>query len=199
VARAFGPGAVRSVPTAGGHDWDADAREHGFRPIDTSLLPRGLRAAARAALPSSREVELARRAEAARAASLPPPTLTPREARVTAWARWLAEAALGRPVAVTVVPELILHGRRCDAAWDTANARLLLSRQARALWRDPLGPATLGVLIHEIAHAQAPHHGDAFRRALEAAAGRAARVCLDRADEIRRRFGDLLTPAQRRA
>ncbi len=192
VHQAFGPRAVRSVPTAGGHDWDADARELGFRPIDTSLLPRGLRTAARQVLKSAREVELERRQAVAAAAPCPPVALTPRQIRATAWARWLIQAVLGIRAQVEVVPELVLHGRRCDAAWEVGH-RLLLSQQAHAFWRDPLGPESLGLLIHEIAHARAAHHGDDFRHAVETLAGRAARVCLDRAEEIRAQFGDLLS------
>jgi predicted metal-dependent hydrolase len=48
------------------------------------------------------------------------------------------------------------------------------------------------VLIHEAAHAMNMHHGLEFRQELERLAGEAACLMLQRSDEIRRRFSDLL-------
>ena len=185
VTTAFGADAVRSVPTLGKHDWDSDAREIGYKPIDTKLLPKGLREAAQEVLPTSREVEIQRRDTVAVAAR---ESLTQdQDGPLKAFVAWLAGQLVGFTVDVRITKTLIINGSDATAAWSPGGI-LTLNNEQRGSWADPLAPGFLGLLCHEVAHEAAPHHGDNFRREVERMAGKLARLCLDRTEEVRSRY-----------
>lgn len=186
VVKAFGEQAVRSVPTMGKHDWDSDARELGYETIPTRVLPTGLRRAVEEFLPTSRDVETQRRLNV-EAASLTEVPKDPKAERARATLAWLASEALGVIVEAKIVPEIDGPTGKAIAAW-ASGARLLLSNEFRGDWIDPFAAKTLGLLVHEMAHEVAAHHGDDFKRGQEIVAGKLARLCLFRGDEIRSRF-----------
>lgn len=189
ITTAFGEDAVRSVPTMGRRDWDSDAREMGLQPINTSLLPKGLRDAAMEILPTSRDAELQRRETVNIAFTNP----VRREADgpLKAFIAWLAGQLVNMPVDVRITETLIIRGQDATAAW-AEGGRLTLNNQARAVWRDPLSEPFLGLLVHEVAHENAGHHGDAFRTEVERMAGKLARLCLSRPEEIKQRHEQML-------
>ena len=104
VAAAFGANAVRSVPTFGQHDFDSDARERGLRPIDTSLLPKGLRDATRETLVTSRDAEMTRRDEILTAPRVV--YTTDQFEAVRRFVGWLAGELVGMSVCVDMVEKL---------------------------------------------------------------------------------------------
>lgn len=176
VTAAFGTDAVRSVPTLGRYDFDADAREMGLTPIDTRLLPKGLREATAEFMQTSRDVELARR-ERVNIAFTQDSNLSEDDA-VRAFVSWLAQQLVEIPVVVSIVDQADFI-----AAWG-GGGRMTLNRQCRDIWLDPLSERFLGVLVHECAHEKAGHHGDDFRKEVERMAGKLARICLQRSGEI---------------
>lgn len=187
LATAFGPDAVRAVPSMGRHDWDSDAREMGLQPINTSLLPKGLRDAATELLPSSREAELQRRETVNVAFTLSSNTQRDKDQPLMAYVAWLAGQLVGMPVDVRISEELVIRGASCTAAW-AEGGRLTLNNRHRSEWQDPMSERFLGLLVHEVAHENAGHHGDDFRREVERMAGKLARLCLDTGEEIKRRY-----------
>lgn len=185
VTAAFGTDAVRSVPTLGRHDFDSDAREIGYTPIDTRLLPRGLREATQEVMRTSRDVELERRSTVNLTFSLSP--ATDEFGPLKAFVAWLAEQLVGIPVDVRIAEELVIKGEPAIAAW-AGGGRLSLNKQHLNQWRDPLSEGFLGILVHETAHEQASHHGDDFRDEIQRMAGKLARLCLFRSEEIKTRW-----------
>jgi hypothetical protein len=181
VVNAFGENAVRSVPTMGKHDWDSDAREMGFKPIETALLPRGLREAAQENMQSSREAEIQRRESMN--VTWTSPVNRDIDGPIKAFIAWLAGELVDMPVDVRVAPELAPNGKVAAAAWSTGG-RLILNEEYRQVWRDPLDERFLGLLVHEVAHEDAAHHGDDFRREVERMAGKLAMFCLNHGNLI---------------
>ncbi len=179
VTRAFGPEAVRSVPTMGRYDWDSDARELGRKPIDTRLLPQGLRTVAESILPSSKQVELDRRATITVVAQ---GEVDPDNPIKRFYAK-VASMLVGFEVDVRIVPEIVLDGKPAVAAWQSGGI-MLLSQAYKGEW-SKISERGFGILVHEVAHEDAQHHGDDFRRNVERMAGRLALLCLNRGDEIR--------------
>jgi hypothetical protein len=196
VTKALGDNAVRSVPTMGTrHDFDSDARETGYVPINTALLATGLRSAAEKFLPTSREVEMERRENITAASSLKIDlTLKPELKETIEAYRWLGKEILGFPILVEVVPELILKERDCTAAWQSGG-KLLLNIQHKLEWINPFKERAFGLLVHETAHDLSMHHGDEFRQSVEKIAGRVARLCLYKGNEIRDLFPKLVEGA----
>lgn len=107
------------------------------------------------------------------------------------FARWFAEAVAlqrhGRPRAVPVKVALIEGG---TATWSETGV-LTLGLDA-AQWGGPITAHDLEVLLHEMAHREAFHHGRGFPREVEAYAGAAAMVMLTRGGEARDRFPKLM-------
>jgi hypothetical protein len=186
VVKAFGENAVRSVPSMGKHDFDSDARELGRDPIQSRLLPSGLRRAVETFLPTSKDIEMQRRQNIEAAAQTDVPK-DPKAERARAVLQWLASESLGTIVEAKIVPEIDGPTGKAIAAW-ASGARLLLSNEFRGDWIDPFAARTLGLLVHEMAHEIAAHHGDDFKRAQEVVAGKLARLCLFRSEDIRQRF-----------
>jgi hypothetical protein len=185
ITAAFGDNAVRSVPTFGRHDYDSDAREIGYTPIDTKLLPRGLREAAQETLRSSQQVEFARREAVTLAFTSSPET--DGFGHLKTFVAWLAGQLIGIPVDVRITEDLVIRGQSAAAGW-SEGGRLTLNKQCQADWRDPLSERFLGLLVHEVAHERAGHHGDDFRREVERMAGKLALFCLNNPEEIKRRW-----------
>lgn len=193
VTQAFGADAVRSVPTLGKHDFDSDAREMGLRPIDTSLLPKGLRDAARETLRTSRDAELGRR-EAVFSALRKDANTTPREEAVRMFVTWLGSQLVSMPIRVDIVPTLVIDGTSAIAAWSPGGI-IILNQAHRDEWIEPISERFFGHLAHEAAHERAPHHGDDFRKEVERMAGKLAMFCLENRPEVYDRWERALEEA----
>lgn len=183
VMSAFGANAVRSVPTMGRHDWDSDAREMGLKPIETALLPRGLREAAQENFKSSKEAEIERRETVT--VKWQSPVNKDVDGPVKAFIAWLAGELAGITVDVRILPDLSsgLTGERAIATWGSGG-RLSLSEKYRSMWQNPFSEYFLGVLVHECAHERAAHHGDTFREEVERMAGKLALFFLNNVDLV---------------
>jgi hypothetical protein len=185
ITQAFGTDAVRSVPTLGRHDFDADAREMGKRPIDTSLLPKGLRDAAREVLPTSRDAEMGRREAVLTAPRLD--AIRPEFEAVKRFAGWLAGELIEMPVRVDIVERLMVDGNPAACAW-SPGAILTFNAAFSWEWENPMTDRFFGHLIHEVSHERAPHHGDDFRKEVQRMAGRLTLLCLERGPEVLSRW-----------
>ncbi len=108
------------------------------------------------------------------------------------FARWFAEAVVecryGQPRAV---PVQVAHLEDYAATW-SLDGTLTLSLADEAFWDGPFGRCSFELLLHELAHHEAFHHGRSFPKEVEAHAGAAAEVMLARAGEARRLFPKLL-------
>jgi hypothetical protein len=199
----------------GSRHFDEDARELGVQVINTAQTSGGFREMLRQFVPSARDlVHQDEQAKAQKAGSdgFPPAAAADpadsrhhwierqggreRVERCLAFAVWfcqqLVHSCPGRQAAVS--GQLTLNSdanTTLYAHWSEGNV-LTLALDQDCFWRAPLGPESLRVLIHEAAHAMNMHHGLEFRQELERLAGEAACLMLQRSDEIRRRFSDLL-------
>lgn len=215
VRQAFGENIARSVPRMGSRHFDEDARELGVQVINTAQTSGGFREMLRQFVPSAQE--LVRQDEQAKAQKAGSDGFAvavaadpadrrhawierqggrERVERCLAFAVWfcqqLVRSCPGRQASVS--GQLTLNSDPSTtlfAHWSEANV-LTLALDQDCFWRAPLGAESLKVLIHEAAHAMNMHHGLEFRQELERLAGVAACLMLERADEIRRRFPDLL-------
>lgn len=201
ITKAFGGNIARSVPKTGARQFDEDARELGVEIVKTSQTSGGFREMLKELVPTAREVvqkdEVQKAAEATASGFAPTQPLLeqdPRQMwierqggidhvnRCLDFAVWFCQQLLDsypfplRRVTgkVAVNPE----GRqRFVAHWSSENV-LTLALDHDELWRNPLGPESLEVFIHEAAHAMNMHHGEDFRREVERLAGVAAYVML---------------------
>ena len=69
---------------------------------------------------------------------------------------------------------------------------MTLSLAFDEFWDGPFGRTGVELLLHELAHHEAFHHGRSFPKEVKAYAGAAAEIMLARADEARRLFPELL-------
>ena len=117
-------------------------------------------------------------------------TPTPEQRRTVEVFAYLAQRLLGRAIEVVLIRKpAALDGWIDDAMFDRDAKRLALNVQGHVDFADPLGPASLAVLFHELAHNRTPEHDWPFIRELERVAGRGARLLADEAAMIRERFG----------
>ena len=77
------------------------------------------------------------------------------------------------------------------ATW-SLDGTLTLSLAFDAFWDGPFERCSFELLLHELAHHEAFHHGRSFPKEVEAYAGAAAEVMLARGDEAKRSFPRLL-------
>ena len=215
VERAFGSNIARSVPRMGSRHFDEDARELGVQVINTAQTSGGFREMLRQFVPSAQEVvrkdEVVKAQTAAADGFAVATAADPADQRHHWMARQGGRERVERCLAFAVwfCQQLVnsCPGRQSEvsgqltlnrdpaatlyAHWSERNV-LTLALDQNCFWQAPLGPEALQVLIHEAAHAMNMHHGLEFRQELERLAGVAAALMLQRAEEIRRRFPDLL-------
>ena len=227
VAKAFGEGVVRAVPATGRFDHNADAEELGSTVVHSAHMTGGFRKLLQQQVPTAAVVAkeaMRRRAETAVEAGLSHAEVAAldlaadqpdasdatkaiarfgREAVLARmdFAQWFAEAVVecryGEPRAA---PVQVAHLEDYAATWSLGGT-LTLSLAHEAFWDGLFGRHGFELLLHELAHHEAFHHGRSFPKEVEAYAGAAAEVMLARADEARRLFPELrpgspgLTPA----
>ena len=218
VVKAFGEGVVRAVPVTGKFDHNADAEELGSTVVHSAHMTGGFRKLQQQQVPTAAAVAkeaMQRRAEVATEASLgwgdilaldltadqpdaPEATKAIKrfglEAVLTRmhFAQWFGEAVVecryGEPRAV---PVRVAYLENIAATW-SLDGTLTLSLANDEFWSGPFGRGSFALLLHELAHHEAFHHGRSFPREVEAYAGAAAEVMLARGDEARRMFPRLL-------
>ena len=219
MVKAFGEGVVRAVPATGRFDHNADAEELGSTVVHSAHMTGGFRKLLQQQVPTAAVVAkeaMRRRAEAAvedgldRAEVLALDLAVDRpDASDTAkaiarfgqeavlarmdFAQWFAEAVVacryGEPRAI---PVQVAHLEHYAATW-SLDGTLTISLADEAFWEGLVGRHSFELLLHELAHHEAFHHGRSFPKEVEAYAGAAAEVMLARADEARRLFPALLS------
>lgn len=100
---------------------------------------------------------------------------------------WLAGELVGLPVRVDVVAKLSTDLGPAIATWQEG-CILTLNASHHTEWDLPINEHFLGILVHEVAHHRAPHHGDDFRKETERMAGKLALMCIQRGHEILSRW-----------
>ena len=218
VVKAFGEGVVRAVPATGRFDHNADAEELGSTVVHSAHMTGGFRKLLQQQVPTAAAVAkeaMRRRAEAAVEDGLDRAEVVAldlaadgadasdaakaiarfgREAVLARmdFAQWFAEAVVecryGEPRAVLVQ---VAHLEHYAATWSLGGT-LTISLAYEAFWEGLVGRHGFELLLHELAHHEAFHHGRSFPKEVEAYAGAAAEVMLARADEARRLFPELL-------
>ncbi len=218
VAKAFGDNVVRAVPATGRFDHNADAEELGSTVVHSAHMPGGFRKLLLQQVPTAAAVakqEMRRQAEAATEAglrradvaaldlsALPGDGLEAARAiarlgRDTVLARmdfagWFAERVVAcRHGCPREVPIQVAYLKGSAATWSLGGT-LTLSLAYDAFWQGQFGPPNYELLLHELAHHEAFHHGRGFPKEVEAYAGAAVQVMLARADEAWRLFPHLL-------
>ena len=218
VAKAFGEGVVRAVPVTGKFDHNADAEELGSTVVHSAHMTGGFRKLLQQQVPTAAAVAkeaMQRRAEAATEASLgwgdvlaldlaadqpdaPEATKAIKrfglEAVLTRmhFAQWFGEAVVEcRYREFRAVPVRVAYLENIAATW-SLDGTLTLSLAFDEFWSGPFGRCGFELLLHELAHHEAFHHGRSFPKEVEAYAGAAAEVMLARGDEARRLFPRLL-------
>jgi hypothetical protein len=161
---------------------DDRARQVGAKVIETRSMARGVWAAlARVTETSEQYVNRQLAAQEARVESLDGV-----QRRAVEVVTHLAREITGRHIDVTVIDKpRELDGYVEDASLDRRMLELKLNVQGGFNFRDPLAPASLAILFHELAHLEAAEHDYRFARALERVAGIGARLLLDRGAAIR--------------
>ena len=223
VRKAFGGMVVRAVPAVGRFDHDADAQELGHEVVHAAHMPHGFRQLVQTHVHTSAAVAKRERFSRAYAATekgltrpdvlaldleAPPKGLEDAARAIAEYGRdtvltrldfaaWFCEVAIERRYGVRrVVPVRVAQLREAyDATWSVKD-ELTLNLAYPGNWLGPLLPNSFALLVHEIAHHEAFHHGRAFPKELEAYAGAAISVMLDRAEEARERFPSLMAQAQ---
>lgn len=216
IERAFGSNIARSVPKMGARQFDEDARDLGVQVIDLRQTCGGFRQVLKDHVPTTKELvdqHDRQRFEAAAATSFDLPHWQEAEGqvvqrrrrlielaggmeritRVMEFARWFCQGLLADygDAAVCSVTVALLEPVGAVATWNQRDV-LTLGLDTPWLWTHPMGQQSLSVLIHEVAHHQNAHHGRDFHQELESLAGRACRLMLLEAEQIRLRFGQLL-------
>ncbi len=218
VAKAFGEGMVRAVPVTGKFDHNADAEELGSTVVHSAHMTGGFRKLLQQQVPTAAAVAkeaMQRRAEAATEASLgwadvlaldltadqpdaPDATKAIKRFGLEAvlarmhFAQWFGEAVVEcRYREFRAVPVRVAYLENIAATW-SLDGTLTLSLAFDEFWSGPFGRCGFELLLHELAHHEAFHHGRSFPKEVEAYAGAAAEVMLARGDEARHLFPRLL-------
>ncbi len=218
VVKAFGEGVVRAVPATGKFDHNADAEELGNTVVHSAHMTGGFRKLLQQQVPTAATVAkeaMQRRAEVATEASLsrddvlaldltadvadaPDATraimrfgLETVLARMD-FAQWFGEAVVEcRYREFRAVPIKVAYLENAAATW-SLDGTLTLSLAFDQFWDGPFERRSFELLLHELAHHEAFHHGRSFPREVQAYAGAAAEVMLARGDEAKRLFPHLL-------
>ena len=114
--------------------------------------------------------------------------------KVMEFARWFCQQLLDGygTSAVCSVTLALLRPVNAIATWSSGDV-LTLGIDTPWLWTEPFGEESLATLIHEAAHHLNAHHGRDFHKEMEKLAGRAARIMLLPAEQIRQDFGELIS------
>lgn len=216
IRRGFGDDIARSVPPMGVRQFDEDAREIGKTVIDTRQTSGGFRQILQEHVPTTREVvnqhnqslvtaaaaggfavkdvyERADDASRQRRQLIESVGGKARVEAVMAFARWFCQKLLDGYETSDVCSVTLAQLRPVNAiaTWSSDDV-LTLGIDTLWLWTEPFGEESLTTLIHEAAHHLNAHHGRDFHKEMEKLAGRAARITLLCAEQIRRDFGQLL-------
>ena len=200
VEQAFGTNIARSTPSFGRFDHDQDAREEaGATILDTKQLTGGFKRLVADIVPSSKTLAAETRAfRETEVVSLPAYSLAQLAAidpKAPANDIEKAVVRIGRDIVLEtltfceMIGQKVLNGlfpkdppklkvaasilREAEATY-SADHRMPFNLSIAKLWKRPADSYFLLVLIHELAHSQAMHHGDSFTRALERIAAETA-------------------------
>lgn len=169
VSRAFPKGAV----LGGTRRADDRARQLGAHVVPSESLSHGTY------LALSRVVETAddfvrRRSHELEGEEIAPDEIQERFAQAV---RWLARRVAGRVVRVRFFArDPSDEGLLADATCDATTRVLSFNVKGSLRFDDVLEPATLGVVLHELAHLDTPEHDHRFIERLQLLAGQAAKV-----------------------
>lgn len=187
VRRAFPTRAVLSAAP----DEDDRARQHGVPVVSTDGMSRNV-AATLARVMETSAAYVARTDQTAEQITAVPPS----DERVLGFYRHLAKKIAGRPIGVTLMQrQASSDGFIDDAEFDAKRKEIRINVLGRVNLRQPLSEASLGVLLHELAHAVAKddggggRHDAAFLEAFERVAGRAAELLVREGKELASQYG----------
>ncbi len=194
VRRAFPARAV--LPAA--PDQDDRARQHGVPVLSTDGMSRNVTAVLARVMETS-AAYVARTDQTAEEITAVPPS----DERVLGFYRHLARKIAGRPIGVALMQrQATPEGFIDDAEFDAQRNEIRINVLGRVDLRKPLSEASLGILLHEVAHACVADGGGArhdavFIEAFGRVAGRAAELLAREGTELASQYGITVPQAKR--
>jgi hypothetical protein len=166
--RRFPPRAVLPADAAS----NDRARQEGAVVVDVAMLGRGVTRALTSVMETSDRF-LKRRSQAAEVLT----AVTPDEDRVVAFYATLAKRILDKRVLVRLIRRAATSdGYIEDATFDRERNEMRINVLGKLDVKAPLSAVSLGIFLHELAHAFVSEHDMAFIEALQEVSGRAARI-----------------------
>jgi anti-sigma regulatory factor (Ser/Thr protein kinase) len=214
LEKAFGTNLARAVPGFGKFDYNADAKEvAGARILDTKQLSGGFKELAKLHLPTSKEVAKKAHDHAAQVAASNDVDLTGTTKELTTIAKeivnkhgkehidticsfhkFLADSILKRVFgknAPTCTVRVAIMAQVAEATWSNENSVLTLALDLERIWQTPLHQDNFSLLIHEVAHELAAHHGHSFADALERCAGACCLSLIENQEKLNKMIGKM--------
>jgi hypothetical protein len=207
LEKAFGANLARAVPGFGKFDYNADAKEvAGARILDTKQLSGGFKELAKLHLPTSKDVAKKAHDHAAQVAASNSIDLNSTEQGLTTIAqaiinkhgkehidnvctfhKFIADSILKRvfgKAPPTCNVRVAIMAEVAEATWSNENSILTLALDLERIWQTPLHQDNLSLIIHEVAHELAAHHGHSFADALERCAGACCASLIENQEKI---------------
>lgn len=203
LEKAFGQNLARAVPGFGKFDYNADAQEiTGARILYTKQLSGGFRELAKLHLPTSKEVANKAQKHAAEMAATNKVNLdhAQEEAnklidkhgklkikKICQFHKFFADEILKR-VFKHKTPQCTVHtaimADVAEATWSNESSILTLALDLDRIWATPFHQDNFSLIIHEVAHELAAHHGQSFANAMEQCAGASCLVILENVEKM---------------
>ncbi len=203
LEKAFGSNLARAVPGFGKFDYNADAQESsGAKILDTKQLSGGFRELAKLHIPTSKEVAKRAQETTERAALENMVNLDAIEGKakeiidrhgkktiqkICEFHKFLADEILKRLFPkrnLSCQVRVAMMANVAEATWSNSSSILTLALDLNRIWEKPFDQDNFSLIIHEVAHELAAHHGHSFADALERCAGSCCLSLLENQKEI---------------
>jgi hypothetical protein len=212
LEKAFGGNLARSVPGFGKFDYNADAHEMtGAKILDTKQLSGGFKELAKLHLPTSKEVAKQAHDLAAKAAATNTVDLEKANSEAEKYInlygknkikkicqlhKFLADEILKKIFPVkypTCTVRTAIMADTAEATWSNESSILTLALDLERIWLTPLDQDNFSLIIHEVAHELAAHHGRSFSDALEQCAGASCVVLIEHRNKVQNLIDNIIT------
>lgn len=210
LEKAFGENLARAVPGFGKFDHNADAQEMtGAKILYTNQLSGGFRELAKLHLPTSKQVAKSAQDHAAQTAATNKVDLDRAQdkaqlliqrytkskiKKICEFHKFLADEILKRVFkngAPKCTVQTAIMANVAEATWSNQSSILTLALDLDRIWETPFHQDNFSLLIHEVAHELAAHHGHSFADALEQCGGACCLSIIENQEEISRIMSEI--------